>query len=65
MIEYISEVNFPYVENVRDLIKKLKPALVVMDNFKRQINDKVNALLEQNDIHVCLLPTNTTDRTND
>ena len=62
MIEYISEVIVPYVENVRDLIKEVKPALVVMDNFKGQITDKVNALLEENDIHVCLLPANTTDR---
>ena len=62
MIEYISEVIVPYVENVRDLIKEVKPALVVMDNFKGQINDKVNALLEENDIHVCLLPANTTNR---
>ena len=38
------------------------PALVIMDNFKGQKTSKVNNLLEENRIHVCLLPANTTDR---
>ena len=37
------------------------PALVIIDNFKGQITAKVNTLLEDNNIHVCLLPPNTTD----
>ena len=36
-------------------------ALVIMDNFKGQITDSVNSLLELNNIHVALLPANTTD----
>ena len=32
-----------------------------MDNFKDQVTPKINSLLEANDIHVCLLPLNTTD----
>ena len=35
-----------------------KPALVIM---KGQITPRVNAILEENSIHVCLLPVNTTD----
>ena len=38
-----------------------KAALVIIDNFKRQITDVVNALIEANDINVRLLPPNTTD----
>lgn len=32
-----------------------------MDNFKGQITTKVNSVLEENNIHVVLLPPNTTD----
>ena len=38
-----------------------KSALVIMDNFKGQITPCVNGILEENSIHVCLLPANTTD----
>ena len=37
------------------------PALIIMDNFVGQIAKKVNGLLEENHLHVCLLPPNTTD----
>ena len=33
-----------------------------MDNFKGQVTDAVTSLLESNNIHVYLLPSNTTDR---
>ena len=39
-----------------------KPALIIMDNFKGQITSDINQLLEENDVHVALLPPNTTDR---
>ena len=32
-----------------------------MDNFKGQVTPAINELLEANNIHVCLLPPNTTD----
>ena len=32
-----------------------------MDNFKGQVTPVINELLEANNIHVCLLPPNTTD----
>ena len=34
---------------------------MIMDNFKGQVTSKVNELLEVHNIHVCLLPPNTTD----
>ena len=52
----------PYVEQVRYRLGDDKPALVVMDNFKGQITESVTSLLDTHDIHVCLLPPNTTDR---
>ena len=62
MIDYIKEIIIPYVDRQRELLEEEKPALVIMDNFKGQITSAVNALLEKNNIHVCLLPPNTTDR---
>ena len=38
------------------------PVLVIMDNFKGQITSTVKELSESNNIHVCLLPPNTTDQ---
>ena len=62
MIAYIENIIVPYVEKVRDdLVDREKAALVVMDNFKGQVTNKVTALLERHNIHACLLPPNTTD----
>lgn len=61
MLQYIDNIIVPYVENVRQSLGESRPALVVIDNFKGQVTESVNALLEQNDIHTCLLPPNTTD----
>ena len=50
------------MERIRqDFEDKETPAVVIMDNFKGQITPSVNQLLDANDIHVCLLPPNTTD----
>ena len=35
---------------------------MIIDTFKGQVTDEVNSLLDANDIDVCLLPTNCTDR---
>ena len=37
------------------------PGVVIMDNFKGQVTEKVTTLLEKCNLHVCLLPANTTD----
>ena len=46
---------------MRDDLGEDKTALVVMDNFKGQVTQPVTALLENHNIHICLLPANTTD----
>ncbi len=63
MIDYIKEIIVPYVDSTRDLLgfEPSQSALVIIDNFKGQVTDSVNSLLEQNNIHTCLLPPNTTD----
>ena len=60
MLDYIREIIVAYVERRHDQLEE-KPAVVIMDNFKGQITPAVNDLLDENDIHVCLLPPNTTD----
>ena len=62
MIEYFQNIVIPYVENSRKSSEEKKAALAIMDNFKGQVTASVSSLLEANNIHVCLLPANTTDR---
>ena len=61
MIQYIDEIILPYVERQRDTFDDTTAALVIMDNFKGQITDSVNSLLEDNNIQVALLPASATD----
>ena len=61
-MQYIEEIILLYVERQRDALEDdTAAALVIMDNFKGQITDSVNSLLEANNIHVALLPANATD----
>lgn len=62
MLDYINNVILPYIAKVRDNVGEDKAALVVMDNFKGQVTDSVMKLLEDNNMLVCMLPPNTTDR---
>ena len=62
MLQYIEHIIVPYVEQVRqDINDDEKAVVVIIDNFKGQVTRSVNALLEHHNIHVCLLPPNTTD----
>ena len=57
MLAYIENIVLPFVEARRE--SSDRAALVVMDNFKGQVTEAVMSLLEENNIHVCLLPPNT------
>ena len=61
MVQYIENIIVPYVERTRENFGADQSALVIMDNFKGQVTPKINRLLEDNNIHACLLPANTTD----
>jgi hypothetical protein len=61
MLLYVKHIILPYVSRVREVVGD-KPAVVIIDNFKGQITTAVIGLLEDNNIHVCRLPPNTTDR---
>lgn len=62
MQEYVENIIVPYVEKAREFLGEDRAALVIMDNFKGQITESIFSLLDSNNIHVCLLPSNTTDR---
>lgn len=61
MLQYIDHIIVPYVTSVRDRLGVDSAALVVIDNFKGQVTGAISELLQDNNIHVCLLPPNTTD----
>ena len=58
MIEYITDVIVPYVEQKRDNheLNKDHAAVAIFDHFKAQITEKVTQLLEENNIHSVLIP---------
>ena len=62
MVQYVENIIHPYVESVRCTLSCDSPAVVIMDNFKAQITQKVYELFNSYDIHTCVLPPNTTDR---
>ena len=61
MVQYVENIILPYVAAARAAFDEDTPALVIMDNFKGQITSTITELLEENHIHVVLLPPNTTD----
>ena len=63
MVDYVTKIIVPYVNSTQKVlgVDSTQAALVIMDNFKGQITDLVNLLLEANNILVCWLPPNTTD----
>ena len=60
MIQYIQNVIIPYVNNIRT--DSTEATLIIMDNFKGQTTPSVTNLLEVNNMDVCLLSPNMTDR---
>ena len=61
VLEYVEHITALYIQKVRKSFQPNTSALVIMDNFKGQITESVSSLLDQYNIHVCLLPPNTTD----
>lgn len=62
VLQYIEHIIEPYVRSVREMFYTVTtPGLIIMDNFKGQVTEKVSSLLEKCHLHVCKLPANTTD----
>ena len=61
MFQYVEKILIPNVRVTWSALADDRPAFVIMDNLRGQITSSVTNLLESNDIHVCLLPPNTTD----
>ena len=59
MIDYIKNIIIPYVECQWHQLQQCSPALVIIDNFRGQISPAINELLEENGMHISLLPPNT------
>lgn len=63
MIEYVNEIIVLYVESQRYALQiPTQAAVVIIDNYKGQVMMIINEVLEARNIHVCFLPTNTTDQ---
>ena len=58
MIEYITDVVVPFVEQKRDDLELNSDhaAVAIFDHFKGQLTEKVSRLLEENNIHSVLIP---------
>ena len=62
MHQYIEFVILPHVRLIREtLYEETMPSLVIIDKFKGQVIANINSLLEENNLHVCPIPPNTTD----
>ena len=59
MLQYIEHIIIPYVENIQEML--YTETTLGLDNFKSKVTEKVNHLLEENHLYVCLLLLNTTD----
>ena len=51
----------PYLQKTTECIGEDKTALVIIDNFKGQTTQSVIQLVEDHNVHACMLPPNTTD----
>ena len=62
MVQYIEYIIEPYVWLVREMMyTPTTPGVIIINNFKGQVTEKATTLLEKCNLHVCLLPANTTD----
>ena len=59
MIEYITDVVVPFVEQKRDDLELNSDhaAVAIFDHFKGQLTEKVSRLLEENNLHSVLIPS--------
>ena len=64
MLQYVQKIIVPFVEQIRDFLGEEKSAVIIMDNFKGQVQcvtPEMLKLLDSHHIHTCQFPPNTTD----
>ena len=60
--QYSEHIIEPYVRSVWEIMyTATTPGVIIIDNFRGQVIEKITTLLEMCNLHVCLLPANTTD----
>jgi hypothetical protein len=64
MMDYLGSVLLPYIQQTRKELKLKNdfPALVIFDRFKAQCTTNILDLLQNNHVHVVIVPANCTDR---
>ena len=64
MKEYLEQIILPYINKKRKDLKLVEnhPALLIFDNFKAQCTKDLLKFLDDNNIHVVLIPANCTDK---
>jgi len=59
MHQYIEFVILSHVCLIRETFyEETMPSLVIIDKFKGQVIANINSLLEENNLHACLIPPN-------
>ena len=61
-VDYINNIIVPYLQQVRKILylNNDHPALAIYDCFRGQVTESVSTLLEENNIHVVVVPANCT-----
>ena len=64
MIQYMEKILLPYIKKTRSDMKLQEDqcALLIFDQFKGQVTEKMFKLLEENHVNIALVPANCTDR---
>ena len=63
MVSYLDKVLIPYIARMRitNQLDVTYPALVIYDTFRGQCTERILSKLEDNNIHVAIVPANCTD----
>ena len=61
-VDYINNIIAPYLQQVRSSLhlRDDHPVLAIYDCFRGQVTESVSTLLEENNIHVIVVPVNCT-----
>ena len=63
MVQYMEKTIFPYIKKTRSELKLQEDqcALLIFDQFKGQVSEKMFKLLDENHVNIVVVPANCTD----